>query len=375
VIAPHEIAGRLARGEINRFEAGALQARYYETLPAETLVGQPFPTWADGSASPFVALAARKLPVAAIATAQQMLTPTATTQGAPTRIRRSGYPRMAAITALRVLEAIGGEAAKAVLRGVAQRHTDNTLRNMARMVMGRLAGVAAVDDARLMETRGALLNAPTQEQRALAAERLADAGDVAAIPLLRMSFAGDIAGDVRDASGRALGRLGDADSVDTFCAALHRRDEDHETAKTAAYALGYLGDIRGIEALLAAYRAAWMPDVVAEAIAAVGEAAVPQLIELIEANPGILKRTTARSVIEELRSEALLAALLERAEAIAREPDLVVRAAALVDMVKSRADVARAFGARIFELRPDLAANADREIRALAKKAGLDLRA
>jgi len=131
-------------------------------------------------------------------------------------------------------------------------------------------------------------------------------------------------------------------------------------------------DLRSIEALLAAYQSTWMPDVVSDAIAAVGEAAVPQLIELIETNPGILKRTTARSVIEELRSEALLAALLERAEAIAHEPDLVTRATALVDMVKSRAEVARAFGAKIFELRPDLAANADREIRALAKKAGLE---
>ena len=371
VLTPQEIAGRLARGEINRFEAGALQARYYETLPAETLVGVPFPTWADGSASPFVALAAKQLPDAAVATARQMLTPSAAKDSAPTRIRRSGYPRMAAITALRVLEVVGGEPAKEVLRGVASRHPDNTLRNMARMVMGRLAGVAAVDDARLMEVRGALLNAPNQQQRAAAAERLADAGDVVAIPLLRMSHAGDIAGDVRDASGRALGRLGDADSVDTFCAALHRRDEDHDAAKTAAYALGYLGDIRGIEALLAAYQSTWMPDVVSDAIAAVGEAAVPQLIELIETNPGILKRTTARSVIEELRSEALLAALLERAEAIAHEPDLVPRATALVDMVKSRAEVARAFGARIFELRPDLAANTDREIRALTKKAGL----
>lgn len=372
LLPPQVIAERLARGEINRFEAGALQARYYETLPAELLVEQPFPTWADGSASPFVALAARRYPDAALATARVMLTPSTTKHDAPLRVRRSGHPRMAAITALRVLESIGNDDARDALRQVANAHTDPTLRSMARMAMGRLAGMGAIEDARLMELRGALLNAGTADERSRAAERLADAGDVGAIPLLRLSFAGDIAGDVRDAAGRALGRLGDADSVDTFCRALHQRDDDHAAARTAAYALGYLGDVRGIQALLAAYQAAWLPEAVSESIAAIGTAAVPYLIELIEVNPGLLKRTTARAVIEELRNDALLAALLDRAEVIAREPDLVPRATALVEMVKHRADIARAFGARIFELRPDLAANADRETRAFAKKAGLE---
>src|SRR5690242_7333431 len=221
---------------------------------------------------------------------------------------------MASITALRVLEAVGGDDARAVLRQVANGHTDLTVRNMARAAMGRLAGVPLALDSSSIDLRAALFNAHTKEDRARAAERLADAGDVGAIPLLRLSFAGDISSEVRDASGRALGRLGDAESVDTFCVALAQRGQDHERAKTAAYALGYLGDIRGLDALIAAYEAAWLPNVVAESIAAIGAAAIPSLLELVEQRPALLKRSSASTVFDELRPELLLPALIVRVE-------------------------------------------------------------
>jgi HEAT repeat protein len=257
------------------------------------------------------------------------------------------------------------------LRGVANGHTDMTLRSMARGAMGRLAGAAVELDGKSIDLRAALFNAHTKDDRARAAERLADAGDVGAIPLLRMSFSGDIASEVRDSAGRALGRLGDAESVDTFCVALAQRDEDHERAKTAAYALGYLGDIRGLDALIAAYKVAWLPSVIAEAIAAIGPAAIPSLLDLVERHPDLLKRSTASTVFDELRPDALLPALLDRVEAMAREADFVPRATALMDMVKDRSPLARPLGAKILELRPDLVERgAGREARALARKAG-----
>jgi HEAT repeat protein len=187
---------------------------------------------------------------------------------------------------------------------------------------------------------------------------------------LRLSFAGDVSGTVRDAAGRALGRLGDADSVDTFCTAVHNRGEDHETAKTAAYALGYLGDVRGIDALVTAYEATWLPEVVSEALMAIGPAAIPFLIEVIERNPDLLRRTTARAVLDQLRAEALLPALLDRVALIAAESDFVSRATTLLDIAKDRDSIAKPLGAKILAVRPDLLEASSREERALARKAG-----
>jgi hypothetical protein len=371
LLPPIEIARKLSRGEVNRFEAAALTGRYYETLPPESLVDDVFPTWADGAASPYIALAARSRADAALAAARGLLLAASDDSGRVHRVRRSRSPRMASITALRVLEAIGGDEARALLRAVANGHTDLTVRNMARAAMGRLAGVPLALDSTSIDLRAALFNAHTKEDRARAADRLADAGDVGAIPLLRLSFAGDISSEVRDASGRALGRLGDAESVDTFCVALARRDQDHDRAKTAAYALGYLGDVRGLDALIAAYEDAWLPNVIAESIAAIGPAAIPVLLEVVEQRPQLLKRSTASTVFDELRPEALLPALVERVEAIAAAADFVSRATALMDMVKDRSPLNRQLGARILELRPDLVGrDAGREARALARKAG-----
>jgi HEAT repeat protein len=370
LLEPLVIARKLRRGEINRFEAGALSARYYDTLPAESLLERVYPLWADGAASPFIALAAPKRPELGLAGARSVLTERVDDDPRKVqRIRRGRHPRMAAITAMRVLEAIGGDASREILRIAATGHTDATTRNLARAAMGRLARIHPQDDPNLARYREDLLNASTYEARASAAERLADAGSVAAIPLLRLSFAGDISGAVRDAAGRALGRLGDAESVDTFCIALDRRADDHELAKTAAYALGYLGDIRGVDALIAAYAAGWLPSVVAESIAAIGPAAVPQLIELVEENPSLLKRTTADNVFDSLRGETLIPALLDRVDAIAQAKDFVPRAMALFEMLKNRSPLDRELGTKILQVRPDLATG-DADARALARKAG-----
>jgi hypothetical protein len=378
---PHVIARRLTRGEINRFEAGALAARHYDTVPALALIEDVFPAWADGSASPFIALAARRHPEVATAVASSLLVAVEPAAGAVdpapalapdpevARLRNRPAPRMAAITALRVLEAIGGDVARGVLGQVASRHRDVTLRSMARAAIGRLAGAPVTDDAMVPELRGILRNAGRGEDRARAADRLADAGAVAAIPLLRQSFAGDVAAVVRDAAGRALGRLGDADSVDSFCAALHSRDDDRDAAKTAAYALGYLGDVRAADALVAAYEAGWLPDVIGDALTAIGRAAAPLLVDTVERNPELLKRATARRVFDQLAAEVLEAVLVERLDQLAAAPDFVSRASVLLDVVKHRGELAGRIAAHILRVRPDLPSATSREARALARKA------
>ena len=205
-----------------------------------------------------------------------------------------------------------------------------------------------------------------------AAGRLADLGDVESIPLLRISFMGDVARDVRDASGRALGRLGDADSVDTFITALTRRGEHADLAVTAACALGHLGDVRGLHALLLAYEEAWRPDIIGGALAAVGPAAIPALLAFLEDRPALLKRSTARAVLDTLDAGALRDALLDRIERLttADEATIVARGTVLLEIARDRDDVAARVGDRLMALHPGLADKCgSRLARALARKA------
>lgn len=369
---PAEIARRVARGELDRFTAAARYARYYEAIPGERLIDEVFPTWADGSAAPFVALAARAHPARAVAEAAALLDEGAGGERRGRRGRPLQPPRMATITALRVLEEVGGDAALAGLRHAADRHRDACVRALARAALARSTGAPLPDLAARLEARAALVNAASKDDRARAAEALADLGDTDALPLLRLSFAGDVAFDVRDAAGRALGRLGDGDSVDTFVAALARRGRHHDPAMTAALALGHLGDVRGVQALLEAYEAAWRPDVVTDALVAVGPAAVPQVVAFVEARPGLLKRATARAVIDALAADALRAAIVDRLDGLpaADVAAVIGPGAALLDLAKGRAEVARPVAAHLLQRWPALAAKgASREARALARKA------
>lgn len=370
-LSPVEIAARVARGVLDRFEAAARYAAHYRAIPVEVLLEQPYPTWADGSASPFVALAAGRDPARARATAEALLRG----DGRDARRgrgpgRRSAPPRMALITALRVLEAVADEPARAVLRATADHHADPTLRALARAASRRAATGAG--DAGGLGWRAALLGAPQQDERLAAIDRAVATGDVGAVPSLRVALAGDPAAAVRDAAGRALGLLGDADSVDTFIAALARRAADPAAAITAARALGQLGDVRGIHALLEAYQAAWRPEIVAEALTALGPAVMPELLAFVEDQPALLKRATARAVFDALAAAPLIDAIDDRLEAlVGADPATVVsRAGALLTLVASRADVAAAVGARLLALHPTLADKASgKDARALARKA------
>lgn len=370
-LAPAEIAARISRGELDRFEAAARYARHYAAIPADELLGHVFPTWADGSASPFIALAARRDPARALDQARALLDERAAVVVRRTA-RRVSAPRMATITALRVLEALGGGDAAAVLRHAAEVHTDHAIRGLARAALGRLAGNDPHDRADRLAIRDQLFNAADKDTRREAAGRLADLGDVDAIPLLRLSFAGDVAAVVRDAAGRALGRLGDADSVDTFIAALGRRRRDDDAATTAAYALGTLGDVRGLPALLAAYEDGWQPSIVADALAAIGPASIPALVAHVESNPALLKRSTCRDILSSLDAPALLAAITDRLDLLATADlaTVVARATPLLDLAKDRDTVRDPAGDHLLALRPDLGAKtAPREARALARKA------
>lgn len=374
VLAPAVIAARVARGELGRFEAAARYARYYDTVPADALLGHPYPTWADGSATPYVVLAARSAPAQALATARQVLSG-AGRLGA----RKVAPPRMAVLTALRVLEQIGdrasadGEAraqARALLADLVAGYPDATVRALALHTQRRLGEpvLLPTSTAQLGALRVAVLAGATRDERAAAAERLADAGDVEAIPLLRAAHAGDVTTEVRDAAGRALGRLGDGDMVDSFVAALARRRDDHAAARTAAHALGQLGDVRGVDALLAAYESAWLPEVVSEALVAVGPAASAQLVAFLEDRPKLLDRSTARAVIAAQRATDLLPALQARLDELAGAADFVPRATVLLKIVEERTDLAEAVALAIVQVRPGIETEAGRDAATLRRR-------
>ncbi|HVV86699.1 MAG TPA: hypothetical protein VHE35_26755, partial [Kofleriaceae bacterium] len=135
---------------------------------------------------------------------------------------------------------------------------------------------------------------------------------------------------------------------------------------------GHLGDVRGIHALLEAYQSNWRPDIVAEAIAALGPAVIPELLRLVEERPALLRRATARGVFDTLSAAALTDAILDRLDALAAADAATVVAAAtpLLELVKARADVARAVADRLLSLHPSLGdKGAGKEARALARKA------
>jgi hypothetical protein len=366
VLAPPVIAAQVVRGTVNRFEAAARYAAWYRTIPAAELLDRPYPTWADGSASPFVALAARDQPERATATAVRLLLG----GERPAPGQWLATPRMALITAVRVLEAVAGDQALAALTAVVERHADPVIRALATAAVWR-AGHGGVDPPP-GHWRASIESAPLREERLLAISRALEHGDTGAIPALRLAYDADAHEDVRAAAAIALGRLGDADSLDTFVAALEGRGSDGDEAAIAARALGRLGDVRGIHALLEAYQSGWRPEIIAEALAAVGPAAIPELLALVEERPALLKRSTARTVLDALPAAALIEAIGDRLEELvgADVATVVARAAPLLQVVASRPEAARSVALRLLALHPTLADRGQpREARALARKA------
>jgi HEAT repeat protein len=305
---PREIAAARAAGAIDRYEAAVHYARYYESLPPAELSASIYPTWADGSAAPYVVRAFAGRREEGLRAAQRAL---AGKRG-----------RVAKITALRVLGAVGGLEAERVLHEVATRERDIGLRGLAADAIDaielRTLGAEAVQRrraptlAKVAEATQLLASASTKDVREAAVHALVQLGHLSAVPALRQAFLADAAQDVRREAALALALLGDTEMVDTLVGMLSRRHENEREAKIAADALGQLGDARGLRELLAAYAEGYKPAVVAEALRAMGPVAIEPLLELIEAEPAIADRRAALSVLAELPDHDLAATLVAR---------------------------------------------------------------
>ncbi|WP_437956868.1 HEAT repeat domain-containing protein [Sorangium sp. So ce119] len=357
-LPPDEVARRRAAGAMSRYVAAVHYARHYESLPASELVESIFPLWADGTATPTIARTFAPLGAEAIAAAERALTVKA--------------GRVAKLTAVRVLQAValhGGAAsadAAAMLGRVAEHAKDAGLRALARDALdvldaldARAAGPGggavrarrAARMERVQELAKTLGAAPTKEERGEALKALAELGDLSALPALRRAFYADAARGVREEAAYALAQLGDVEMVETFVRMLASRGEDEREAKIAAYALGYLGDVRGLSELLAAYAEGYKPGIVADAIRAFGPVALAPLVELIEARPEIAKRAAALDALKKMEDAAVAGCLLERVEARRGEADFPERAQLYLKLADvhphSRREVASAVAAAL----------------------------
>jgi len=327
---PEEVGKLRAAGRMNRYEAALHLDHHYASMPAEKLAARIFTAWADGSASPFVVRACGGRGAEAISAAARALE-------VPTG-------RVARLTAVKVLEAVGGEDATRVLRQVRANGKDPMLALEATAalravqqregtaapaktggVMGvlrRLAGAPTAErdpTAELEATRAAteaalvqLRGAPVQYDRLRAIDELRKAGDRRALPALRVAAAGDAARAVRHAAIRALGALGDVESVDGLVRLVSARGKDDETAKAAAEALGELGDLRGIGPLVAAFVDGWKPTTVADALLAIGAPALGPLVGSLEERPDLVARKVSLEALKRLPPADLTTALVDR---------------------------------------------------------------
>jgi hypothetical protein len=307
---------------MNRYQAAVHYARYYEGLPPEELASSIFPIWADGAAAPYIARAFASRPEEGLRAVERSL--------------QSNAGRTARMTAVRVLQAIGGRTADDILSGIVRQSKDAGLRAMALDALDTLVaqklGPQAVRHRRakaqeqVEELSRTLLTAPKLDERIAALHQLEAVGSRGAIPAIRQAFWGDPSQKVRYEAAHSLALLGDTEMVEVFVRMLAARSADEGQAKVAAQALGLLGDVRGLNELLAAYADGYKPGLVVEAIRAFGPVALTPLVELIEARPEIAKRQAALDTLRSLDDKELTECLLGRLKAREGAPDLAEKA-------------------------------------------------
>ena len=304
LLPPRDVAKAQAKGTMNRYESALHLAHFYESMPAEELMANVYPTWADGTATPYVARALAKNAKEAVAICERLL-------------QKKWGARMVRLTALHVLAAVGTKEAEKLLKSASDvgRHPGLPETALA-AIAGNLArqvqvtregkGKSFLDPGEAEKIAGLtnrMINARDRNHRMSGMTELAQSGVTSAIPYLRTAFYDEASGEAKTHAAFCLACLGDFESAPTFLEMLRKRSENPDDARTAARALGTLGDIRGIHELLNAWEESWSPGIVAEALKAVGPAAFEFLSERVENNPELLKRKAALSVLENWGSE------------------------------------------------------------------------
>lgn len=280
-LAPELAVAREARGEIHRYERAYHVGVHYQKADARALLESTERLWGDGFAVPFVLRAARQEPQLAVEKASLVLAE------AVGKNRWQPCPsRLAKLTAIAILGASGSQSARAQLSRSSDFSLDAQVR---RALQGPLLSAEELE-----RTTSMLLTGSSKDDRARAVERLASHACIEAFGPLRAALR-DRTSTVRKAAAYALASLGDVDALDTFVTWLE--GDDHELAKVGAHAIGYLGDLRGVGAMLAALARGFSPTVVREALELLGPWVLGPLLDLSEGRPELAKRTAVSSLV------------------------------------------------------------------------------
>ena len=155
-----------------------------------------------------------------------------------------------------------------------------------------------------------LAGAARKEDRAEAVVKLAKEESLAALPGLRRAWRTDVAA-VRDTAAIVITSLGDTSMVEEFIDCLMARASQEDRAKAAAYALGRLGDMRGIAALVDALAEGWKSTVILEALFTAGIGTITSVVARVMEDPSLSKRRAFVSALEGLSIEAATRALVD----------------------------------------------------------------
>jgi HEAT repeat protein len=247
---------------------------------------------------------------------------------------RPATTRLAKLSAIRVLAAVGTPEATRRLRDLRSRmDLDRSLvAHTQRLVAGPILPGPALDSL-----VSQVLTAASKEDRAAAIAELAGSASIEAIPVIRAALR-DRTFQVRKAAAYALAALGDTESLDRFVAWMD--GDDHELAKVGAQAIGLLGDLRGAGAILGALARGFSPTTVRESLELLGPWVLGPLLDLVETTPDLAKRASVSSLVKTFPGESTAATLQAWMHGAAGDSaQLARRAVFALDVASARADV------------------------------------
>jgi hypothetical protein len=362
-LSPAEVRRRRAAGTMNAYEAAVHEDRFIRNLPPSAFF-QVVPWWATASYARAVAGALADQPQPPFGQIAEALS--------------LKYGLTAALTAVHVLEGMADRRAEDQLRQAA------ALRDPKRQpyvsdhgyVPTRAVRAAAAAALRTRAIRDSwlrnasdgdpkvvpallqdLVGAGRKERRAEAAQKLAEQDSLAVLPGLRRAWRTDVL-FVREAAAEAMTSLGDVSMVEEFMNVLIARARQDELAKFAAYALGGLGDMRGIAVLLDALAEGWKSNLVIEALAGAGQAAVASVIERMLEDPDLSSRRGFVSALESHPAPAVQEALVGALDSLTggtgslpNDPEVIEKAAALLRLSASHKSANQDMARRIVAMR------------------------
>jgi len=273
------------RGELGAYERLYHVSTYYTAADPEPLLRATDSLWADGTTTDFVLRAAAKRPSLAIEMAEE----TVFAQAGRGRLKQCTM-RVAKLTALKILAGAKSARAKQILTKLAEISIDASLSpHVTRILKGPL-----LTESELQTHISAIGTASAQADRRKAIEILTKHAAVEAIPAIRTALS-DRTTAVRKAAALGLAALGDVQSLGVFLGWISA--ETFDDTLLGVQALGTLGDIRAVGALVSCLERGRSTAAARDSLALLGPAALTPLLDLSLSSP----KTSRRAITEVAR--------------------------------------------------------------------------